>query len=70
MSKLFKPPLHNQAHWQVALADPQPKPTKELNCPSHEGLMSIKHETLTRGINKLKISGLRRFALLIMFTVN
>ena len=53
-------PTHIQAHCQVAQADTQPKPAKELALPPH-GLTEIKHETLTRNIRKPGIVGNSNF---------
>lgn len=45
---------HSQAHWQVALADSQPKSAKELAFLTH-GQTEIKHETLKLCINHYQI---------------
>ena len=39
---------HSQAHCQVAQAITQPKPAKKLVLPTHEVIVAIKHETLTK----------------------
>tara|TARA_R110002072_G_scaffold298431_2_gene472389 strand:- start:39 stop:278 length:240 start_codon:yes stop_codon:yes gene_type:complete len=59
-------------------ANTRPKPAKELAYPNAQKTAKLianrlkmnKGQLVTRNINKLAVSGLRRFRLLIMFKVN
>lgn len=60
---------NSQAHCLVTQADTRPKPAKELALPTH-GQTGIKHETLTRSIKHLGLSGYSNFLPRIKFDVN